>query len=284
VSSGRLSLNQITVNRLSIEETVEICRSSGINSIGLWREKVAEVGVESAAQIVAAAGLKVSSLCRGGFFAAPGAAQDNRAAVDEAAALGADVLVLVSGGLATGSRDLQTARQIVCNGIEDLVPYAARRGVRLGIEPLHPMFCADRSVVCTLGEALELAERFPPESLGVIIDVYHVWWDPTLGDQLARARGRVAGFHLNDWVLPLPAGALLGRGLPGTGCIDLPRLVEQLDATGYTGPVEVEVLNEEVWDAPAGETLRQITDSVKSLFDRPTSIAPKPYNLPNLPG
>jgi sugar phosphate isomerase/epimerase len=174
------------------------------------------------------------------------------------------VLVLVCGGLADGSRDLELARATVEAGLEELVPYAGERGVRLGIEPLHPMYCADRSVVCTLGQALELAEPYPPERVGVVVDVYHVWWDPRLEDELSRAHGRVAGLHLDDWVLPLPAGALLGRGLPGEGCIDLDRLVSAVARTGYAGAVEVEVLNERVWDAPADETLRGLA----AFFER----------------
>jgi len=277
VSRFHLSLNQITLNRLSVAEVVQACHDGGIRSIGLWREKVAETGREQSARLIADADLTVSSLCRGGFFNSRGAFLDNRRAVDDAAALGAPVLVLVCGGLPDGTRDLDLARARVAAGLEDLVPYAAKRGVRLGIEPLHPMFCSDRSVVCTLGQALDLAERFPPEQVGVVVDVYHVWWDPRLDQDLSRAHGRIAGFHINDWMVPLPEGALLGRGLPGTGCIDLPRIMSAVARAGYEGAVEVEVMNERVWEAPVEETIGTLTTFFDGLEqeagDGPTAAA-----------
>jgi sugar phosphate isomerase/epimerase len=262
----RLSLNQITVNRLSLRDAVGACRESGIPSIAVWREKVAEIGLPEAARILEDSGLFVSSLCRGGFFTDADATSENRRAVEEAAGLGAEVLVLVCGGLPVGSRDLAGARARVAAGIEELAPYAIELGVRLGIEPLHPMYCSDRSVVSTLGQALDLAAPFPAENVGVIVDAYHVWWDPTLEETLARAAGRIAGFHIDDWVVPLPAGVLLGRGLPGEGVIDLPRLAASVFAAGFDGPVEVEVLNERVWEAAPAATLAAIVRSAESLF------------------
>jgi sugar phosphate isomerase/epimerase len=128
--------------------------------------------------------------------------------------------------------------------------------VRLGIEPLHPMFCADRSVIATLGEANRLAERFPAEHVGVVVDAYHVWWDPCVEEEIARAR--ILGFHIDDWVLPLPAGALLGRGLPGEGRADLPRLYRAVTEAGYTGPIEVEVLSDRVWAMPPDSVLERL--------------------------
>src|SRR5690606_22039678 len=167
---------------------------------------------------------------------------DNRRAIDEAAQLGAPVLVLVSGGLAPGSRDLDGARAHVGEAIGALVPHARAAGVRLAIEPLHPMFCADRCVVATLGQALDLAEPYPADAVGVVVDTYHLWWDDQVWAQLARAgrAGRIACFQVADWVTPLPAGALLGRALPGAGCVQLRRFREAVDAAGYAGPIEVE--------------------------------------------
>ena len=252
----RLSLNQITTNRWSVAEAAEGCARAGIGSIGLWRDKVAEAGgPDAAARSVRAAGLTVSSLCRGGFFTAPGALDDNRRAIEEAAALGTDLLVLVCGGLPEGSRDLPAARAMVQDGIAAVLDDAVAAGVRLGIEPLHPMFCADRSVITTLGEANRLAERFP-DQVGVVIDAYHVWWDPCVDEEIARAR--IFGFHIDDWVLPLPEGALLGRGLPGEGCADLERLQRAVAAAGYDGPIEVEVLSQRVWDMPGDEVLARL--------------------------
>jgi sugar phosphate isomerase/epimerase len=252
-----ISLNQITTNRWSVVEAVDGCARAGIEWIGLWRDKVAEAGgAEAAARIVREAGLNVSSLCRGGFFTAPGAVDDNRRAIEEAATLDTDVVVLVCGGLPEGSKDLPAARRMVHDGIAAVLDDAKAAGVRLAIEPLHPMFCADRSVISTLGQANDLAEHLP--GVGVVVDAYHVWWDPLVHEEIARAGERILGFHVCDWVLPLPEGALLGRGLPGDGCADLAALARSVAAAGYRGPIEVEVLNQAVWDTPGDEVLRRV--------------------------
>jgi sugar phosphate isomerase/epimerase len=265
--SERLSLNQITTNRWSVGEAAEGCARAGIGWIGLWRDKVAEAGgAAAAASAVHAAGLRVSSLCRGGFFPAADEARrsaaidENRRAIEDAAVLGTDVLVLVCGGLPVGSRDLVAARAMVADGIAAVVDDAAACGVRLGIEPLHPMFCADRSVITTLAEANDLAATFPEERVGVVVDAYHVWWDPYVEREIARAR--VLGFHIDDWVVPLPEGALLGRGLPGEGCADLPRLYRAVCEAGYDRPIEVEVLSERVWGIPGDVVLARLVASV----------------------
>ena len=157
-----------------------------------------------------AAGLRVSSLCRGGFFthADPAARQaaiaDNKAAIAEAAALGTDTLVLVSGGLVPGSRDIGLARRMIADAIGELVPVAQAHGVRLGIEALHPMFAADRCVITRLGEALDLAVQFPADAVGVVVDTYHVWWDAALLPDIARAGERIVSYQVCDWILPLP--------------------------------------------------------------------------------
>ena len=245
---------------------------AGIGAIGLWRDRVAEVGPEAAAALVRRAGLHVSSLCRGGFFTAAEperrahAVDDCRRAIEECAVLEADVLILVCGGLPAGSRDLPYARSLVRDALAVLAPRAAELGVRLGIEPLHPMFCADRCVVSTLGHALELASPFPAAVVGVVVDTYHVWWEPDLEAQLARAAGRIAGFQVCDWILPLPADALLGRGHLGEGHIDFRRIAAAVDAAGYRGYVEVEIFNEKVWATPGDETVRTVRDSFAETF------------------
>ncbi|MEU0960812.1 sugar phosphate isomerase/epimerase family protein [Micromonospora aurantiaca] len=250
---ARLSLNQRTTQRWSVAEAVDGCVRAGIPAIGLWREPVAEIGVPAAARLVANAGLRVSSLCRGGFLTAADdagrveALADNRRAIDEAAALDAACLVLVVGGLPPGSRDLAGARQRVADALAELAPYAAERGVRLALEPLHPMYCADRAVLSTLGQALDLAEAFPAEQVGVVVDTFHVWWDPDVWRQIARAGARIASFQVCDFLTPLPADVLLGRGMMGDGHIDFPPLRRAVEAAGYTGDVEVEIFNAEVW-------------------------------------
>jgi sugar phosphate isomerase/epimerase len=179
---------------------------------------------------------------------------DNVAAVREAAALGADALVLVCGGLVPGSRDLGLARRMVADAIGELVPFAQQLGVRLGIEALHPMFCADRCVIASLGEAVDLALLFPAEAVGVVVDTYHVWWDVRLGAEIARAAGRIVSYQVCDWVVPLPADALLGRGHLGDGVIDFGPISDAVTAAGYPGYVEVEIFNADVWDAPPDQT------------------------------
>ncbi|MET9020537.1 sugar phosphate isomerase/epimerase family protein [Actinopolymorpha sp. NPDC004070] len=257
----RLSLNQKTTNSWDVAQAVAGCVRKGIPAIGLWREPVQDIGVERAAKLVRDAGLRVSSLCRGGFLTAaePAARRraldDNRLAVDEAAALGAPCLVLVVGGLPDGSRNLPAARERVAEAVAELAPYAGERGVRLALEPLHPMYCADRAVLSTLAQALDLAERFPIERVGVVVDTFHLWWDPAVFAQIARAGARIASFQVCDFNLPIPADALLARGMMGDGVIDFRPFREAVDAAGYTCDIEVEIFNADVWAADPDQVL-----------------------------
>jgi sugar phosphate isomerase/epimerase len=202
-------------------------------------------------------------LCRGGFFPAPTARErrerieDNLRALDEAAELSASVLVLVAGP--APDRDLEAARSMVLDGIAEIAPHAAERGVRLAIEPLHPMFAGDRSVVVTLAQANTLAEHLASAAVGVAVDVYHVWWDPAVYAEIARASGRILGCHVSDWLVP-PPHHLLGRGMPGDGVIEIRKLRLAVDAAGYDGPIEVEIFNQQVWDTPGDEVLATIKD------------------------
>jgi sugar phosphate isomerase/epimerase len=270
----RLSLNQATVQHLRLEEVVALCVRHGIPAIGLWRDRVAETGLADSAAAVRAAGLHVSSLCRGGFFtrADPdgraAVLADNRAAITEAAELGADTLVLVCGGLVPGQRDLSLARRLIADAIGELVPEAQRLGVRLGIEALHPMFCADRCVISGLGEAVDLAMTFPADAVGVVVDSYNVWWDARLLDEIARAGPRIAGYQVGDWVLPLPPDALLGRGHVGDGVIDFGPISASVTAAGYRGYVEVEIFNADVWNAPADQTAATVKERFAAALCR----------------
>jgi sugar phosphate isomerase/epimerase len=263
-----LALNTATTKRWTLAESAAGCVRAGISGIGLWRDRVAEVGAEQAAVILRDQGLTVTSLCRGGFFTAGGAdarraaLEDNRRAVDEAATVGTDVLVLVCGGLPAGSRDLPEARTMVTEAVAELAPYAMRSGVRLAIEPLHPMFCADRAVVSTLGQALDIADEIGAENVGVVVDTYHTWWDPELYRQITRAgsTGRILAFQVCDWVVPLPDDMLLGRGHVGDGHIDIPAIARAVVEAGYSGLVEVEIFNQVVWDTPGDQTLAVLAD------------------------
>jgi sugar phosphate isomerase/epimerase len=265
----RLSMNQATIKYASLDEAIAATLAAGYESIGLWREPVQEAGLGRSIRAVEDSGLRVSSLCRAGFFTMEEGHErresldDNRRAIAEAAALGAPALVLVAGGLPAGSRDIVGARERVRDAIGELAPDAAAAGVTLTIEPLHPMYASDRAVVSTLGQALEIAEEFPPGVVGVVVDTVHVWWDPDVLAQIARAGAgdRIASYQVCDWATPLPADVLLGRHYPGDGVIDFASLTAAVEATGYAGDVEVEIFNQSIWDAPFDEVAARTRDS-----------------------
>jgi sugar phosphate isomerase/epimerase len=265
----RLSINHYSVRQLTLEQLVEECRQLRISYVGLWREKVRELGIERAKALIDQAELRISSLCRAGFFPYDDAAQrqksieENRKAIDEAAVLGAQLVVLVCGGIAAAG--LSASREMVAEGIANLVPYAVERGVRLGIEPLHPMFAADRSVIVTLAQANELAAHFPAQVVGIVIDAYHVWWDPALESEIGRAAGRIFGFHVSDWIVPLP-DVLNGRGLMGDGYIDLSGISSMVEQAGYDGPIEVEIFNEALWRLAGRTALSRIRERFRKFF------------------
>ncbi len=279
VGLSRLSLNTATTKRWTLAEAVDGTVRAGLSAIGLWRDRVAEIGLAEAAARVADSGLRVSSLCRGGFLTAADdvgariALDDNRAAVVEAATLGTSELIMVVGGLPAasrpggpalpdGDRDLVAARERVADRIAELVPFAIEHGVRLVLEPLHPLFAADRAVISTLGQALDLAAPHPAHAVGVVVDTYHVWWDPALGRQIARAgaEGRLASYQVCDWILPLAADPLLSRGYMGDGYVDFATIGRWITGAGYTGDVEVEIFNQEVWDAPGDDVLETVKE------------------------
>ena len=270
---ARLSLNQRTTANWSLPEAVDGAVRAGLPSIGVWREPVAEVGLDAATAMLRDAGLRVSSLCRGGFFTAAdadaraAAHRSNLEAIDETAALGAACLVLVPGGLPAGDRDLAGARERAAEAIGALVPYAEERGVRLGIEPMHPIFAADRGVVSTLAQALDIAERFPADQVGVVVDTFHVWWEPGVLGQIARAGDRIVSYQVCEWITPLPADSLLSRGMMGDGHIDFASLTRAVAAAGYTGDVEVEIFNADVWAAPGRDVVETLARRYVELVE-----------------
>ena len=259
-----LSINLATVRQQwNLIEAVEACVRHGIGAIDPWRDQVAAVGLDAAVRAIKDNGLRVSGYCRGGMFpAADGAGRqaaidDNRRAIDEAAALGAQCLVLVVGGLPKGFRDIRAARAMVADGIAAILPHARAARVPLAIEPLHPMYAADRACVNTLAQALDLCEALGAGT-GVVIDVYHVWWDPDLAAQIARAGadGRILAYHICDWLVPT-RDFLLDRGMMGDGVIDLPRIRAAVEQAGYRGFTEVEIFSAaDWWKRPGDEVLR----------------------------
>lgn len=263
----RLSINQATIKHADLATALRVTAEAGIPAIGLWREPVNDVGLDVAARMLADSGLRFTTHCRGGFFTLPdgperlAALDDNRRAIEETATLAAAggdgstaVLVLVAGGLPAGSRDLVGARERVRDALGALAPDAEAAGVTLAIEPLHPMFASDRAVVSTLGQALDLAADFDPHVVGVAVDTFHIWWDPQVLEQIARAgrEGRIATYQVCDWKTPLPADVLLSRHYPGDGVIDFGSLTRAVVEAGYVGDVEVEIFHADVWaDDPA---------------------------------
>jgi sugar phosphate isomerase/epimerase len=241
-----LSLNTATVRKQwTLAQTIDGCARHGIEGISPWRDQVAQMGLAAAVRAIKANALTVNGLCRGGFFTAPDWRDDNRRAIEEAQALGAQCLVLVVGGLPAGSRDLAGARRQVKKGIAAILPEARKAGVPLAIEPLHPMQAAERACVNTLEQALDICDELG-DGLGVAVDVYHVWWDPKLQAQIKRAGKRVLAYHICDWLVPT-RDLLNDRGMMGDGVIDLPLIRSWVEAAGYAGFQEVEIFSERDW-------------------------------------
>lgn len=270
---ARLSLNQRTTASWTLPQAVEGCVDAGLPAIGVWREQLAEVGLAEACRLVRDAGLRVSSLCRGGFFTNPDPAEAraaetrNREALEEAAALEAATLVLVPGGLPPGDRDLEGARHRVAQAVERLVPVAHDLGVTLGIEPMNPIYAADRGVVSTLASALDLAECFDPADVGVVVDTFHLWWEPGVAEQVLRAGERIVSYQICDWITPLPADTLLARGMVGDGHVDFAAFTRAVAAAGYSGDVEVEIFNAEVWAQPPAEVVSTMAGRYLELVE-----------------
>jgi sugar phosphate isomerase/epimerase len=244
---ARLSLNTATIReKWGLAQAIEGCARHGIRGISPWRDQLAAMGLKEAVRAVKAHGLAVTGLCRGGFFTAKDWRDDNRRAIGEAHALGAKCLVLVVGGLPQGSKDLAGARRQVADGIAAILPEARAAGVPLAIEPLHPMQAAERACVNTLEQALDLCDALG-EGVGVAVDIYHVWWDPKLEAQIARAgRRRLLAYHICDWLVPT-RDLLNDRGMMGDGVVDLPRIRGLLERAGYAGAHEVEIFSKLDW-------------------------------------
>ncbi len=252
LSPDRISLNTATVReQWSLRECVEGCLRHGLGGISPWRDKLHEAGVDEGARIIKDSGLGVSGLCRGGWYTAQGALtdnvlDDNYRSVDEAAAIGAECLVMVVGGLPEGSKDIQGARQIVTDGLAKTLDYARTVGVKIAIEPLHPMYAADRACVNTLGQALDICDQLG-DGIGAAVDVYHVWWDPEILPQINRAgKERLMAFHICDWLVPTQ-DMLTDRGMMGDGAIDIRALRHAAEAAGFAGLNEVEIFSAENW-------------------------------------
>jgi sugar phosphate isomerase/epimerase len=282
-----LSINTATVRmQWPLDRIVTECAQRGIRAISPWRDQVAAVGLERIAALVRDTGMALSGYCRGGMFPAStvagrqAALDDNRRAVDEAKTLNAACLVLVVGGLPgalqgrADHKDIAAARNDVRDGIAATLAYARQVGMPLAIEPLHPMYAADRACVNTMEQALDLCEMLDPTpagastpaALGVAVDVYHVWWDPKLREQIARAgRSRLLAFHVCDWLVPT-RDLLNDRGMMGDGVIDIPQIRGWVEAAGFAGYSEVEIFSAgNWWKRDGAEVLSTCIDRHRSV-------------------
>jgi sugar phosphate isomerase/epimerase len=267
-----LSLNTATVRKQGdLAEIIEACARHGIRAIDPWRDQVGTIGLDRAARAVRDAGLELSGYCRGGMFTSDAAHRieardDNRRAVDEARALGAPCIVLVVGGLpqysrpgSAASRDIAGARAQVHDAIAEMMEYALAANMPLAIEPLHPAYAADRACVNTTKQALDICDALDPGrsgALGVALDVYHIWWDPDLLPQIARAgKDRLLAFHVCDWLVPTK-DILNDRGMMGDGVIDIKSIRSAVEAQGFAGYSEIEIFSNDWWEKPMDEVLR----------------------------
>ncbi|MDF0491964.1 sugar phosphate isomerase/epimerase family protein [Bradyrhizobium yuanmingense] len=267
-----LSLNTATVRKQGdLIEIIDACARHGIRAIDPWRDQVANVGLDRAARAVRETGLDLSGYCRGGMFTSDVSRRgevrdDNRRCVDEAKALGAPCIVLVVGGLpqysrpgSEASKNLVAARGQVEEALADMLDYARQAKLPLAIEPLHPAYAADRACVNTTKQALDICDRLDPGRtgmLGVALDVYHIWWDPELMDQIARAgRDRLLAFHVCDWLVPTK-DILNDRGMMGDGVIDIKSVRAAVEAQGFAGYSEIEIFSNDWWGKPMDEVLR----------------------------
>src|SRR3954470_13977370 len=276
-----LSLNTATVRKQGdLVAIIEACARHGIRAIDPWRDQVAFVGLERAARAVRDAGLDLTGYCRGGMFTADAAHRgevrdDNRRAIDEAKALGAPCVVLVVGGLpqysrpgSAPSKDIAAARAQVDDAVAEMLDYARQADMPLAIEPLHPAYAADRACVNTTKQALDICDPIDAARsgiLGVALDVYHIWWDPEVLPQIARAGGdRLLAFHVCDWLVPTK-DILNDRGMMGDGVIDISVWRGAVEAQGFAGYCEIEIFSNDWWDRPIDEVLRTCIERHKTV-------------------
>jgi sugar phosphate isomerase/epimerase len=246
-----LAINSATIKSWPLDQQIEGCARAGITGIAPWRDGIAALGLKQSRELLRTHDMTVTCLCRGGMFTASDAAgrraalDDNRRAVDEAAEIGGRCLVLVAGGLPPGSKDINDARAQVRDGIAALLPHARTANMPLAIEPLHPMTAADRCVISTLDQALDLCDELGAGT-GVAVDAYHVWWDPALASAIARASGRILTYHVCDWLVPT-VDLVADRGMMGDGVIDLRGIRAMVEDTGYAGHCDVEIFSARNW-------------------------------------
>lgn len=260
---SKLCIHTITTKSWSIEEAAEKYNKAGVKGISVWRQYLEGRNIAATGKMLRDHDLEIVSLVRGGFFPSVSstirnkAIADNKKAIDEAAALGAPMIVLVCG--ADPGQALETSREQIREGIETILPYALENGVKLAIEPLHPMYADTRSAVNTMAQANDMAEAIASDHVGVAADVYHIWWDPDLEQQLMRCgqNGNLFAFHICDWMSPT-VDLLNDRGLMGEGCIPIRKIRGWAEAAGFRGFNEVEIFSDRLWAEDQNEFLEKI--------------------------
>lgn len=257
----RMCVHTMTTRPMPLELAVREYADAGVAAITVWREHLEPSGAKQAANVINDSGLAVASLCRGGFFTSSSEAEriksidENRRAIDEAQVIGAPLVVLVCG--AAADQHLDTSRGQIAEGIAAVLPHAEAAGVRLAIEPLHPMYADTRSAINTLCQANDMVEQLSAPNVGVAVDVYHTWWDPNLQSEIARAGDSIFAFHVCDWRVPT-RDLLNDRALMGDGCIPIRQIRSWVDVAGFEGFVEVELFSDEYWDQDQTVFLEQI--------------------------
>ncbi|WP_177179957.1 sugar phosphate isomerase/epimerase [Arthrobacter sp. yr096] len=271
-----LSLNQATTRPYPLIATAEAAMQAGIRHIGLWIEPVQEIGIARTRRLLADTGLSVSSVCRAGFLAGKEGAElkeamdSVRRALDLSHEVGSPMLTLIAGGFPEHDRSIRNAEDRLRARIEELEPHARETGVRLALEPLHPLFVQSRSVVTRIAQAHRVIKDFPAETVGILVDAYATAWDPTFDDDVLAAGPRIAGYQVSDFALPLPIpDNMNGRLFPGDGSLDLGSLTASVRRAGFIGPVEVEIFNEDIWELPLQTIVDRTVDSFARHLTQP---------------
>jgi len=267
---SRLCIHTITTKPWSIEEAAKNYSDSGVKGITVWRDALSGRDIKNTGEMLRQNGLSVVSLCRGGFFPSRdgskrmAAIDDNRRAIDEAYKLGTNLIVLVCG--ADPSQSLDDSRNQIYDGIMAVLPDAEAAGVKLAIEPLHPMYADTRSAINTIAQANDMAEKINSPWTGVAVDVYHLWWDPHLGTEIIRCgrNNNLLAFHICDWKSPT-VDILNDRGLMGEGCIPVRKIRSWVEATGFNGFIEVEIFSNIYWKMDQAEFLKKIITAYKTF-------------------
>lgn len=270
MSFAKCCLHTITLRRWTIDYLIQRCSSAGIGGITVWRDALTGRDIRKTGNNIRSAGIEVVSLCRGGFFPAPtkeeraAAIEDNISAIHDASELGAPMLVLVCGALP--GQSLHESREQIRGGIEACIKVAESSGVKLAIEPLHPMYAGDRSAINTIAQANAMAEYFDSPFVGVAVDVYHLWWDPTLQAEIMRCgkNNNLFAFHICDWMVPT-MDMLNDRGIMGEGCINVAEIKKWVEDAGFQGYNEVEIFSDRHWNSDQEEYFEKIKQAYLKL-------------------